>query len=45
MAFCRPKRVEIPGQPGDAVMERLWQYEDAGVVVNMTPHFAGFSRL
>ena len=45
MEFCDPKRVDILGRPDDAVMERLWQYEEAGVTVTMTPHFAGFSRL
>ena len=44
MEFCDPKRVDIMGQPDGSVMERLWKYEEAGVAVTMTPHFAGFSR-
>lgn len=43
MEYCDPKRVDILEQPDDAVMERLWKYEEAGVTVTMTPHFAGFS--
>ncbi|MBM9604950.1 hypothetical protein [Desulfopila inferna] len=45
MEFCNPKRVDILGQPNDSVMERLLKYEEVGVPVTMTPHFAGFSRL
>ncbi len=44
MEFCIPKRVEFLGQPNATVMERLAKFEEAGVVVAMAPHFAGFSR-
>lgn len=44
MEYCYPKRVDVLGRPDEIVMERLWKFEEAGVVVNITPHFAGFSR-
>lgn len=45
MEYCRPKSVELLGQPNETVMERLRAYEQAGVTVTMTPRFGGFSRL
>ncbi len=44
MEHIKVKRLDIYGQPDDAVMEGLWPFSEDGVIVSVTPHFAGFAR-
>ena len=38
------ERLDLYGQPNDAVMEGLRPFSEDGVVVTVTPNFAGFAR-
>ncbi len=44
MQYITVKRLDIYGQPDEAVMEGLRPFSEEGVVVSVTPHFAGFTR-
>jgi hypothetical protein len=39
------ERPDIYGQPDEAVMEGPRPFSQDGVIVTVTPHFAGFTRL
>jgi hypothetical protein len=45
MQHITVKRLDIYGRPNEAVMEGLRPFSEDRVVVSMTPHFAGFTRL
>ncbi len=45
MQHITVKRLDIYGRPNEAVMEGLRSFSEDGVVVSMTPHFTGFTRL
>lgn len=44
MQHITVKRLNIYGQPNDAVMEGVRPFSEDGVIVTVTPHFAGFTR-
>lgn len=44
MQHITVKRLDIYGQPDDAVMEGVRPFSQDGVIVTVTPHFAGFTR-
>ncbi len=44
MEHITVKRLDIYGQPDDAVMEGVQPFSQDGVIVTVTPHFAGFTR-
>jgi hypothetical protein len=44
MRHITVKRLDIYGQPSDAVMEGVRPFSEDGVIVTVTPHFAGFTR-
>ncbi len=44
MEHITVKRLDIYGQPDDAVMEGVRPFSQDGVIVTVTPHFAGFTR-
>ncbi|MBW4617835.1 MAG: hypothetical protein KME17_00425 [Cyanosarcina radialis HA8281-LM2] len=44
MQHSTVKRLDIYGQPNKAVMKGIQPFSDNGVIVSVTPHFAGFSR-
>ena len=39
------ERLDLYGQPNDAVMEGLRPFSEDGVVVTVTPNLAGFARI
>ncbi|MFH2038555.1 MAG: hypothetical protein ABIJ65_03880, partial [Chloroflexota bacterium] len=45
MQYITTTRVDIYGQPNEAVLEGMRQLSSQGVVISVTPHFVGFSRL
>ncbi len=44
MQHATVKRLDVYGRPNDAVMEGLRPFSEDGVVVTVTPRFAGFAR-
>jgi len=44
MQHITVERLDIYGQPNDAVMEGMRSFSENGVIVSVTPHFAGFSH-
>lgn len=44
MQHITVKRLDVYGQPNDAVMEGLRPFSEDGVIVTVTPQFAGFAR-
>jgi hypothetical protein len=44
MQYITVKRLDIYGQPDDAVIEGVRPFSQDGVIVTVTPHFAGFTR-
>lgn len=45
MQYITTTRVDIYGQPNEAVIEGMRQRASLGVVISITPQFVGFSRL
>ncbi len=45
MQYITTTRVDIYGQPNEAVLEGMRQLSSQGAVISVTPHFVGFSRL
>ena len=45
MQYLTTTRVDIYGQPNEAVMEGMRRLSSQGAVISLTPRFAGFSRL
>ena len=45
MQYITTTRVDIYGQPNEAVMEGMRRLSSEGAVLSVTPRFAGFSRL
>jgi hypothetical protein len=45
MQYITTTRVEIYGQPNEAVMEGMRRLSSHGAVLSVTPKFAGFNRL
>jgi hypothetical protein len=45
MRYITTTRVDIYGQPNEAVMEGMRQLSSQGAVLTVTPRFVGFSRL
>ena len=45
MQYATTTRVDIYGEPNDAVMKGMRQLASKGAVVTATPQFVGFSRL
>ncbi len=45
MQYITTTRVDIYGQPSEAVMEGMRRLSSQGAVLPVTPRFAGFSRL
>jgi hypothetical protein len=45
MQHITVKRLDVYGQPNGTVMEGLRSFSQDGVIVTVTPHFAGFTRL
>ena len=45
MRYVTTTRVDIYGQPNEAVMEGMRRLSSQGAVLSVTPRFAGFSRL
>ena len=44
MQYITTKRIDIYGQPNEAVIEGMRRLSSQGVVISVTPQFAGFSR-
>ena len=44
MQYITTSRVDIYGQPNDAVIESMQRLSSQGAVISVTPRFAGFSR-
>ena len=44
MQYITTTRVDIYGQPNEAVMEGMRRLSSQGTVISVTPRFAGFSR-
>jgi len=45
MQHITTTRVDIYGQPNEAVMEGMQRLSSQGAILSVTPQFAGFSRL
>ena len=45
MQYITTTRVEIYGQPNEAIIEGMRRLSSAGAVITVTPRFVGFSRL
>ena len=45
MQYITTTRIDIYGQPNEAVMEGMQRLSSEGAVLSVTPLFAGFSRL
>jgi len=45
MQYMTTTRVDIYGQPNEAVMEGMQRLASQGAIISMTPQFAGFIRL
>ena len=45
MQYITTSRIDIYGQPNEAVMEGMRRLASQGAVLSVTPGFAGFSRL
>lgn len=45
MQYITTTRVDIYGQPNEAVMEGMRRLSSQGAVISVTPRFLGFSRL
>lgn len=45
MQYITTTRVEIYGQPNEAVIEGMSRLSSEGAVITVTPRFVGFSRL
>jgi len=45
MQYTTTTRVDIYGQPNEAVMEGMRRLSSQGAVLSVTPRFVGFSRL
>jgi hypothetical protein len=45
MQYITTTRVDIYGQPNEAVMEGMRRLSSQGAVISVTPRFVGFSRL
>lgn len=45
MQYTTTTRVDIYGQPSEAVMEGMRRLSSQGAVISVTPRFVGFSRL
>jgi hypothetical protein len=45
MQYITTTRVDIYGQPNEAVMKGMRRLSSQGAVISVTPRFAGFSRL
>jgi hypothetical protein len=44
MQYITTTRVDIYGQPNEAVMEGMRRLASQGAIISVTPRFAGFSR-
>ncbi|MGH3088715.1 MAG: hypothetical protein ACRDSJ_15530 [Rubrobacteraceae bacterium] len=44
MRHITVERLDVYGQPDDAVMDGIRPFSENGVNVSVTPHFAGFAR-
>lgn len=45
MQHVTTKRVDVYGQPNEAVMEGMRRLSGQGAILTVTPRFAGFDRL